>query len=325
MGKTITNEFGWSKSRHTIFTECQRSYFLRYYESWGGWETSAKAEARLAYVLKGLETRWSWSGKVVHDVVAGVLEDIRFGRPYDPAKKIADTRALMRADFAHSKRLLHHKAKLRKQFGGLVEHELALPVPPEEWKAIWENAEKGLTWWFASKWPELAKSLKPEQWLAADVRDFDNMVFQHDGIRTFAIPDFAYLDEKGAVVVDWKTGHPRESFDPGIVGYALSLEDKFGVAASTMRGLFVYLATGQEKELLIDEDLISRFEDYKRTSAHLMQGMLVDPTKNVPKKREHFPMTQDRDRCERCAYSKICKKERAVVDAPPADDVDDFR
>ena len=45
MGRVLTNDFSWSKSRHEKFQECLRAYYLHYYGSWGGWEEGRERRA----------------------------------------------------------------------------------------------------------------------------------------------------------------------------------------------------------------------------------------------------------------------------------------
>src|ERR1700694_2311111 len=80
MGRILTNDFSWSKSRDDKFQQCLRAYYLHYYKSWGGWDEEAPAEARGLYLLKKLSNRFSWAGAVGHEAICHVLIGIRFGR-----------------------------------------------------------------------------------------------------------------------------------------------------------------------------------------------------------------------------------------------------
>lgn len=305
----ITNDFSWSKSRHAIFEKCERSYFLRYYQSWEGWETTAPPETREAYVLKNLENRFSWSGKVSHATMSTALELIRQRKPMDPAKLIDDAHKTMQLDFQNSKAKRYWVKRSRKEFGGLIEHELDENLPVDEWRGIWNATEAGLTWWFKSKWVELAKSLKPEQWLATDTKDFSNLATEHRGIRFYGLPDFAYLDDAGATVVDWKTGKPRSGFDAGVVGYAIFLQSKFGLDASTMTGKLAFLRDGSEREMKITADVLDSFnEAYDHSVERMKSKLLGKGEKNRPLPAEAFPLTKDLEACSRCAYRRTCKR-----------------
>ena len=122
MGKTLTNDFSWSKSRHEKFSECLRAYYLHYYRSWGGWDTEAPEETRQLYVLKKLHNRFTWAGAVVHDTIKNALRTVRFGGNVDPAWAIERAHRLMQQDWRHSAARGYWKERLRKEFGVLVEH-----------------------------------------------------------------------------------------------------------------------------------------------------------------------------------------------------------
>ena len=92
----------------------------------------------------------------------------------------------------------------------LVEHEYDEPLSKDEWRASWEGVKAALSTFFSSEWLGLAKGLKPAQWLEVD-EDVANASFELEGVKVFAIPDFAYVDKDGTPwVVDWKTGKARE-------------------------------------------------------------------------------------------------------------------
>lgn len=310
MSKQIFNRFGWSKSRNTIFETCQRSYFLRYYESWEGWERTAPQPKREAYVLKNLENRFSWSGKVAHDVVSRALEIIRGGLKLEPDVLIEDAHRTMRLDFQNSKAKRYWTERSRKAFGGLMEHEHDEVLPPETWPQLWAATKASLQWWFNSRWPKLAAGLKPEQWLATDTKDFENLATNHLGVRFYGLPDFAFLDDTGAKIVDWKTGVPRSGFDGGIVGYAIFLQEKFGIDATTTHGWMVYLHDGTEKHMAITQDKLDGFNEHYELSVRAMQAKLNNVDGNSPKSIEDFPKTHDAEACGRCAYRRVCKREK---------------
>jgi hypothetical protein len=77
LASTLRNAFSWSYSRHKIFEECRRHYFLQYYGSWNGWNADAPERARLAYRLKNMQSLPMWIGSIVHKIVERILSDLR--------------------------------------------------------------------------------------------------------------------------------------------------------------------------------------------------------------------------------------------------------
>lgn len=308
MQRVLANEFSWSKSRHEKFSDCRRAYYLSYYGSWGGWEEKASSEVRELYLLKKLSNRYTWAGNAAHEAIRDVLLDLQAGRPVEAASVLERVRRQMREDYRHSHTLLFRTRKLRKTFAGLVEHEYAEPVAAEEWKRTWDSVEQALLWFFQSRWMEVARALKRHEWLEVDEGAFhSNLELQ--GIRFFAVPDFAYREPSGdVVVVDWKTGKAREGYEEQVTGYALYLSKRYRVGMESIRAALVYLNEGTEVEVRISPDALVRFEESFQASVEAMRALLEHPEKNRPKPLEAFPMTEDVASCLRCVFRRVCAR-----------------
>ncbi|WP_426750048.1 PD-(D/E)XK nuclease family protein [Myxococcus sp. Y35] len=310
----LSNDFSWSKSRHEKFSECLRAYYLYYYRSWGGWEADAPRDVRELYVLKKLGNRYTWAGSVVHESIKDVLLDWRAGRKVDPAVVEARTRKLMQDDFRHSRAKNYWSQKYRKQFTGLVEHEYGEPVPDEAWKQNWETVRSALAWFFSSRWKDLALSLKPEQWLEVDA-GFDFAHFTLDGLKVFAIPDFAFVDADGTpVVVDWKTGKARDGYDEQVLGYALYVAQRYRFPVEKVRASLVYLNEGKEQDVTVDPEAMASFRKHFDESVAKMRALLKDPATNTPLDASAFPPTDNLASCARCVFRRPCGREGAAAE-----------
>jgi hypothetical protein len=313
MARTFTNDFSWSKSRHDKLQECPRSYYLYYYRSWGGWESGAPEEARELYLLKKLGNRYTWAGSVVHDAIKDALLDWRAGRPVEPGKVEARALELMRKDFRYSREKAYRTQKYRKTFTGLVEHEYDEAVPDEAWKQNAETVRSALGWFFRSRWPALAQGLKPAQWLEVDA-GADFSTFTLNGVKVFAIPDFAYLEADGSpVVVDWKTGKARDGYDEQVLGYALYVTQRYRLPLEKVRASLVYLNDGVEQQVQVDRDAVEGFKVRFSESVARMRSLLADPVSNTPKDESSFPRTEDLTACVRCAFRRPCGREGAAA------------
>ena len=314
MGSDLTNDFSWSKSRHEKLSECLRAYYFYYYRSWGGWEQSAPQPVRELYVLKKLGNRFTWAGNVVHDTIKQALLDLRAGRPVTPERSIERAHHLMRSDYRFSAVRSYWKERGRRDFFGLAEHEYEENVSPAQWKDNWESARAALGWFFQSRWVALARSLRPEQWLEVDSRSFDESVFYLDGVKVFALPDFAFRDTDGTcVVVDWKTGRAREGYDEQVLGYALFCAGRHGVPVERVRAALVYLNEGQEHEVQVDAQAVESFTAHFRASVARMRELLVDAAANVPRSEDSFPLTDNLATCARCVFRRPCGRQAAAA------------
>ncbi len=295
----LENRFSWSKSRHEKFEACLRQYYYHYYGSWGGWERNASPEVKELYLLKKLTNRHAWSGTAVHDAIKRVLSLLRDGREPEPERIVATVRASMRSQFRQSRDGLYRQ---RKAFG-LREHEYEEEVSNEEWRAAWELVESCLEAFFRSRWPKLARSLRPEDWLPID----ELGTFSHRGIPIYAAPDFAYRSEGGVVLVDWKTGKKREADKDQILGYALFARDNWDVPLERIACRIVYLPEMEELEVPIDTASIEAFLQHMETSLEGMRSRLVDAEANLAR-IEDFPRTENSATCAHCTFRRPCSR-----------------
>jgi len=295
--KPLQNEFSWSKSRHGKLEECPRQYWFHYYGSWGGWERGASPEVKELYTLKKLTGRHAWNGSTVHDAIRRILTMVRDGHPFDPEAVVAQVRASMRAQFRESREKSY---RVRKAFG-LVEHEYDEAIADDEWRAGWELVESCLRSFFASRWLEIAQRLEAREWLPID----ELGSFVHEGTKIYAAPDFAYRTSGGVMVVDWKTGKPRESDGEQLLGYALYARATWDVPLEKVECRVVYLPSLDEVEVPIHADSIRGFEERMGASIAHMQSLLDDRETNTASATS-FPKTDSEKTCARCVFRRPC-------------------
>lgn len=300
----LQNEFSWSKSRHEKFAECRRLYYFTYYGAWGGWKSDAPALTRELYLLKKLSNRFQWAGNVVHDTIRDALTLAKAGTPPALERMREQMLLRMRNEFRGSRSGRYKSTEpFAKRALGLVEHEYQEAVPDQEWKRNADNAVTSLERFFQGPYLERARTLRREQWLSIDELD----AFLLDGIRVFAAPDFAYREDDGStVVVDWKTGKPREGESEQVQGYVLYAKHKWGVEPARTTAKLVYLGSGEEKAVQVDDAALEHFRAHFKLSVEGMHALLNDPSRNAPREIDHFPPTEERSRCGGCAFRRIC-------------------
>jgi RecB family exonuclease len=151
--------------------------------------------------------------------------------------------------------------------------------------------------------------LESKRILEADSKDFESSFFMLDGIRLFAMPDVAFIDEGGGVqIVDWKTGSPSDANMEQVVGYALFIEARHGFSALGTRVSLVYLNQKVEEAFVIDEAAVQKFRVFFKTSTAAMQAKLLDMPSNTALGENHFLKTEMSGRCELCPFLKICSE-----------------
>ena len=318
MPRVLTNDFSWSKSRHEKLQECQRAYYLHYYASWGGWDKAASEDARQLYILKKLSNRFTWAGSLVHQSIKETLTDLRFGRPVDANNVVEWAHRRMQRDYRTSRARTYWQEKGRREFTGLVEHEYAEPVTNADWKSSWESVKAALEWFLRSPWLDKARSLGRDQWIEVD-ESFETANFSLEGLKVFAIPDFAYRDQDGTPwVVDWKTGKAREGYDAQVLGYALYVAQRYHFPVEQVKAVLVYLNEGKEQEVQVDLSQVEGFLTLFRESVARMRSLLHDVAENRPRGQDAFPMQEDVSRCARCVFRRACGRDSAALVAQVA-------
>lgn len=307
----LENRLTWSKSRAEVFAHCLRKYWWTYYGAWGGWSADAPAEAREAYVLKNLHSRWTWVGDVVHGAIEAILRGIaragdhgglglEGGEP-DAAAEAERLTERMRRQFRES-REGRYRADPKRSFG-LVEHEYAVPVPDAEWREMNRRAVEGLRGFLASAVFAEIRASSPSTWLPFEELDS----FDFEGTPVWAALDFGRrTTDGGAEVYDWKTGEERvEAATLQLLTYAMYVEARHGAPATRVLGRLVYVNTGAVHEVRATERGLEEARASIRRSIGEMRQRLQMGGGAEPSKLA-FPMTDDLEKCAACAFRRLC-------------------
>jgi RecB family exonuclease len=312
--RVLENTFSWSCSRAATFERCKREYWWQYYGSWGGWEPTAPPEAREAYVLKNLTTRWAWVGTVVHEVIERILRRIRRrtvggddgqlelgGLDLEVEPEVERTTQGMRRQFRESKRG-EYRDLPKKRFG-LAEHAYADPVADDEWRQIHAKAIRAIRVFLASDLFERIRATDPADWFPIEERT----KFSLDGVDVWAAPDFALRrPDGGAEIYDWKTGMANEANRLQLACYTLYMAETHGVNPARVRNHLVYLGDDVVVRdfVLTDAELADARARIAASSAE-MKRRLVDAPGNRAE-REDFPQTTDLEKCKVCVFRRLC-------------------
>lgn len=313
--KPLENEFTWSTSRDGTFQRCARLYWWQYYGSWGGWDRGAPAEAREAYVLKNLTTRWAWVGSAVHGAIEALLrrhqrEAVSGAFAFEAPSAVsveAEVEALteaMREQFRES-RAGHYRARPKKAFG-LMEHEYADAVTRAEWLAMSDKAREALRGFLTSGVYARILASDPAAWLPIE----ELAKFDFEGTPVWAVLDFALRTPEGAVeIYDWKTGAVDPTGNrPQLVCYALFVQAHHGVPVERVTTHLVYLSAKPEvHDVRVGPEDVAEVAGTMRASIAAMRARLKDPARNVAL-REDFPLTDDLEKCRVCAFRRLCHR-----------------
>jgi len=299
----LVNEFSWSRSRDACFQDCRRKYFYQYYGSWGGWAPDAAPDVRRLYILKQLASRQMWAGRVVHDAIEMALHVFREGRTVPVEPFIADVVERMRGEW-RSSRAARYREDPRTL--ALFEHEYAVELKPDVWRALRGNVVTCLRNFFRLPLLDKVRRTAPEHWSI----EHWSKVFDFEGTPVWIAPDFGYWDADGLLtLVDWKTGATDADATAFQLGcYALYAREVLGVEPAQVELLEANLREPAVTPLAWDDTRLQRVREQLRLSIRSMHAYLLDPEANVAR-REDFELTEERRICRRCNFRVVCRPE----------------
>jgi hypothetical protein len=299
---TLQNQFSWSKSRDEKFRECPRQYFYHHYGSWGGWDPSAEPRVREIYILKNLKSRQMWMGEVVHHAIENALKHYQQNRELPTEAFLSQLTQRMRREFRESR-----DGKYKTVPGkvlGLYEHEYGKEIADEKWAELHETARRCFTTFANIVFPQRAKPVPVENWKLIETMQ----TYNFEGTMIYVKIDFAYKDDEGIKIVDWKTGK-SEDVDNEIQldCYGLFSREHFRVPTESIQTIECNVNTGKETTRKMIEAKMDFAKHYIRNSIAAMKKALVDSEKNIARE-EDFPFTENEATCRWCNFRKICPK-----------------
>jgi CRISPR/Cas system-associated exonuclease Cas4 (RecB family) len=293
------NEFSWSKSRDDVFNECRRQYYFQYYGSWGGWEENAPEKTRQIYVLKLLVSRHMWAGDLVHRAIERSLKNIQSRvEPLTCDKIVGITKNLMRTEWKSSR---DKNYWTRPKSIALYEHEYEIAVSDEEWKTLADKLEACLQNFYQSELFGKIQKLPLNSWL--EVENLSS--FDFEGTKIWVKTDFSYRTGKRITIVDWKTGYSSGDNTLQLACYALYGTYRWQVAPGQIDTVIFNVSNNVIEECALSSKDIERTKDYIKGSIRDMRALLRNPDNNEVDEND-FSKADDKRRCNRCNFKKIC-------------------
>jgi len=313
MDKPLTNAFSWSISARDDFEECRRRRFWSKYAMWGGWNAAAPAQARDAYRLGKMQNCFSLQGAALERAVLWALRRIQAGDPVTADDAYAEAaRPFLNAAWRESKTGRWRDSP--KRCCCLHEHyypDHHTTPEPERIQRMIATVQRGLTHAVARVLPALA-AVRPEQEVAIhQAGGGDPESFLLDGLKVYAIPDYAYRDGDTLHIHDWKSGQIRPSHRDQMAVYGLWAHTVHGQAPGAIRVHLEYLPHETTASDTATAAGLEQARAMIRQSAADMAAYLVngDARRNEPLPREDWDLCAEPDVCRRCAFYELCKPE----------------
>ncbi len=297
--------FSWSVSRHTMFRQCRRRYYLNYYGARRVRESNSEIVSAIWW-LKQIVDLPTWIGSVVHHMAALALDDIRNGRPVDQAAYIRRGLEYYRGGIVASRRGARHEG----QWVVLFEHVYPTPTLVEDVKAGERQVEGLIKTLFASEAYRHIISRSPDVLVEIDVT-FQSFLFYAgsdlDPVRVFAIPDVLLYEDDRGLIIDWKTGGVEyESIHDQAGVYRLYAHNVYELPEQAITVQIADLASGG---VSVDPPggtptTAEAAELIRQSIAEMVEQM--DDLKYNTVSIDRFPMTDDRSLCRRCGFRRAC-------------------
>lgn len=319
MAEIIRNSFSWSFSQAKDFSACPRRYYWQRYGSWGGWEDMAPKGVKAAYRLKQMKNRFALSGIAVDLAVKAAIKSVSQGK---------ETTLEEALDLA--------SAYLRKAW---IEHmESRWQANPKRYTCIKEiyygefspdDAEARLMWaagikervglclenFYGMILPKIRQYLAKGSLVAFSETDFfEKESFTLGGIKIYASPDTVIqLDDK-LVILDWKTGRPRQFYAHQMETYGLWAQCRHDVPADEIELELVYLPDGTTQKVPYGDEEAKQTFGYIKETVDDMSDKLKDRdiARNEPLKMACFEQTDKLEVCAHCNFMELCDRRFAL-------------
>jgi hypothetical protein len=311
----LINTFSWSISAREDFAECRRRRYFAKYAMWNGWNENASPLQRAAYRLSKMENRFTLLGNAVERGVNWLVREQQSGR----AATAEEAYAAAAKPFLNrcwSESLAGSWKTNPKKFCCLHEHYYAGPERNGEKEkamtaAMIVRIKICLSNFISKILPGLAP-VKPEQEInVRGVAQGDPESFDCEGIKIYAIPDYAYLREGGMHIHDWKSGSPKPAHADQMAVYGLWAALKHKIAPEKVNIHLEYLAAGVTESRRLAEKNLVEARDLIRASVREMAEYLADGDlrRNEPLPKEDWEMCADINTCRRCHFYELCRPE----------------
>lgn len=297
-------EFSWSVSRHNLFDQCKRQYYLNYYGARRVREANNEVVSAIWWLKQGITLKM-WIGSVVHNVVQQEIRAYRDGQPMTHAEILGLAMQLFHGGVTASERGAKHEG----QWVVLMEH-----LYPDDKLLVDSAAEQTLRDlihnYLKSESYALIHSLPPQSIYEID-ESFQSFMIEGvpklGSVRIFAIPDVLLMHNNTVTILDWKTGDAERElirYQAGV--YRLYAHEVYDVPEHAINVQIVDLARGgQILEPPGGTPTLEEAREFITHSIALMVERMDYPVYNTVS-IGNFPMTDDLVLCQTCPFKRAC-------------------
>jgi hypothetical protein len=295
-------QFSWSWSRSELLDTCARAYLHRYYSGHGGYSRSATPLARRAYALKHLTTLELTLGSAIHDCAAKCARACRDRAPLPTRHELREMVRLRLniVALARDRGAFLNAPGRRPMLATVYYQGLLSDSAIARTRARMESCLESLIG--SHVWGEL-RGVDPAHIILPD----EPVCVELNDVVTYLVPDLVYYRD-GWVIVDWKTGRPRDSRMQAWV-YGLYIEHVLGESNKTCTAHVHNLLVGHADTYEIGDAELEQARAFIRGSVGRMQELLRNCDSNEPLDIGKFAPARNPTRCTKCNFLELCAHE----------------
>lgn len=318
MSADLQNVFSWSYSAAADFEACRRKRYWSKYGSWGGWSADAPGQARVAYRLNKMSTRYALLGDAVEAAVRWTIR-----RTQEGAETSADDAYEQQAKPFLTQRWRESRSgawkENAKKFCCLQEHYYGRVHDDKDLehgmvRDMAAHARTCLVNFVATVLPRLKGVSKQQEVTVTLIESGDPEWFPLEGVKVYAIPDYVYVEGDTWHVHDWKSGKLRGEHQDQVAVYGLWAHIKHRAAPENIRLHVEYLAEGREENTsLASQDLAATRQRIGESVAEMAEYLVdADIARNQPIAIAEWDMAAEERLCRQCKFLELCAPEMGI-------------
>lgn len=295
-------EKSWSISKMKVIQNCLREYYYTYYGSHNGWLYESSDEAKTAWRLKKLTNITLMFGDKIHELIKDIIKN-----EWEAEDKKIEAYIRNKLNKGVKESIEKFKTGEWDEYPRgemLQEYYYGEKLESEKVNEIKEKVEYCAKGFVESKtYKEIRSSAK--RIVEVDEGNFDYIIVH--GVKVYALLDLLYIDQDdNYVIVDWKTGKISEYDAEQLMVYVLYVMEKYKVPIEKIKCRVEYLLLNENAEYKFTNEDIDIIKERIEMDLKVIDAMIVDKERNIPKSKDEFIKCDSIKKCSRCKYRKMC-------------------
>ncbi len=299
--KQLQNEFSWSFSRQSLYTECQKRYWYTYYGSWEGWpktpwdkRTEIDPLASYLYALKQMQSMPTFVGSTVHEAIEYFLKT---KKPFTLEDLLARGKLHFHKGLEEAKTGKWRESP--KKHKNLFEIYYNTTLSEEDIARGEEKVITSLQNWFTSPVVQQFAYHPDSRWVSIEELAFFQLAGKY---KIIVVIDFAVIWRDKAILFDWKTGEESEKTEEQLHLYALFANKVWAHPVEKIILSPFYVAKNSYQKIAADKMKLEKLEaDIEKSCDSLS---LLHENQDVLA----FSYTKETRRCKSCPFKELCEK-----------------